>query len=180
MPNWCENTLFVYGPEADVQRFKQDVKAVEVGDGGLAVPGASAGEYREIPLSFERHLPTPTDENGELTKGDNERGMPDWYNWRVENWGTKWDLDDSTTLDDLDPDYLRYSFDTAWSPPVEWLTFVAQQYPTLSFKLDYREPGMCFEGVLDVHKGDVQRNESWDMHDASWPDVREFDEAYGV
>lgn len=40
----------------------------------------------------------------------------DWYNWCVENWGTKWDACEPTTVCDED-DCLSFEFDTAWAPP---------------------------------------------------------------
>jgi len=40
-----------------------------------------------------------------------------WYAWRLENWGTKWDIYNST-CDRIDANALVLQFDTAWSPPI--------------------------------------------------------------
>jgi len=40
----------------------------------------------------------------------------DWYEWRLDNWGTKWDIYDSN-CDRIDANTLQLLFYTAWSPP---------------------------------------------------------------
>ena len=40
----------------------------------------------------------------------------DWYDWRVENWGTKWEIYNAT-CDRMDANTLVLDFYTAWSPP---------------------------------------------------------------
>jgi hypothetical protein len=39
-----------------------------------------------------------------------------WYDWRIENWGTKWEIYDAT-CDRMDANTLVLYFYTAWSPP---------------------------------------------------------------
>ena len=41
----------------------------------------------------------------------------DWYEWRLENWGTKWDVYE-TRCDRIDANTLHLYFYTAWSPPM--------------------------------------------------------------
>lgn len=70
----------------------------------------------------------------------------DWYNWNVRNWGTKWDVAvadkeewPETELHDESKTSLGYKFNTAWSPPIEAITKLAEQYPSLNFNLSYEE-----------------------------------------
>lgn len=44
-------------------------------------------------------------------------GFPNWYDWRIENWGTKWNVDDEVSVIDIDEDNYEIRFDTAWSLP---------------------------------------------------------------
>ena len=44
------------------------------------------------------------------------------------------------------PDYAQYGFDTAWSPPETLIEKVSVDWPTLTFRLEYEEPGMNFAG----------------------------------
>ena len=41
----------------------------------------------------------------------------DWYNWRLDNWGTKWDIYE-THCNRIDANTLSMTFYTAWSPPI--------------------------------------------------------------
>ena len=54
-------------------------------------------------------VPEPRDDAGEPTSG--------WYDWRLEHWGTKWDIYNAT-CERMDANTLVLSFDTAWSPPI--------------------------------------------------------------
>ena len=40
-----------------------------------------------------------------------------WYGWRLDNWGTKWDIYDAH-CDRIDANTLQLYFNTAWSPPM--------------------------------------------------------------
>lgn len=40
-----------------------------------------------------------------------------WYDWRIENWGTKWEIYDAR-CDRMDANTLVLYFYTAWSPPI--------------------------------------------------------------
>ena len=40
-----------------------------------------------------------------------------WYDWRLDNWGTKWDIYE-THCNRIDANTLSMTFYTAWSPPI--------------------------------------------------------------
>jgi len=69
------------------------------------------------------------------------------YENAIERWGTKWDIVEQNVA--INPFDTR--FETAWTPPRQWLRNVAQQYPDITFKLDYYEPGVGFRGVIHAH-----------------------------
>lgn len=59
-----------------------------------------------------------------------------WYDWRIENWGTKWDAYDqfSEESDDSSGSYTgRYIFNTAWAPPVPVIRRLATIFPDITF-----------------------------------------------
>ncbi len=179
-PNWCTNTLGVHGKPEDVKKFMDDVKFVEVGEDF----GMAAGETRELPLSFNAHLPTPDQSKFEGMDYKERSADPDyWHTWNVDNWGTKWDLNNETCVDvfvggtETGLSTAIYNFDTAWSPPEAWLSHVAPLYPTLSFKLEYREEGMGFAGVLGFHKGSLVEDKTWECYYHS--DVDTYEDIYG-
>ena len=71
-----------------------------------------------------------------------------WYNWRVHNWGTKWDAY-TMEIDDTDmPHGFEVNFETAWSPPEEICNAIREQYDDLSISWFYDEPGCEIAGYL--------------------------------
>ena len=67
-----------------------------------------------------------------------------WYSWNVENWGTKWETS-VYSWEKLNDNSIRMNFDTAWSPPIAFYDFLAQNtewYVTAT----YCEEGMGFVG----------------------------------
>lgn len=165
MPNWCTNVLTVEGDPDVVQKFREDSTFVEVGpDAGMA-----DGDTKVLPFSFEAHFPTPRMPDGKMlgepqnpSPGVSWTGDDNWYDWRCRNWGTKWDLSDETEVH-AEPGYLEYRFDTAWAPPVEFITKVAAKYPELSFGLCYEEGGMCFAGEAEWENGTQTRDDQWEV-----------------
>jgi hypothetical protein len=144
MPNWCSNTLKVTGPKSDLSRFFRENKGTK---------GC---------LSFERRAPTPEDMKkkkvrpaGDLGGIYGTRPPRDWYEWRIQNWGTKWDIDDTDLVCSYNQHGLKYAFDTAWSPPVAWLETVCASYPELEFVLQYEELGMGFDGQVHASEGEI-------------------------
>ena len=81
---------------------------------------------------FEYFMPNP--------KGEWE------YSWSVENWGTKWDIKgEEINVIQVDEDRIIISFDTAWSPPIEFY----EHLESLGYEVVgmYYEPGMAFCGI---------------------------------
>ena len=87
----------------------------------------------------EEFLPMPED------TGD------DWYNWNVNNWGTKWDIGAQREQYGLKAtrvgNQISAGFDSAWSPPVGlYEKLVELGY---NVRATYWEPGMAFCGIWD-------------------------------
>jgi hypothetical protein len=73
-----------------------------------------------------------------------------WYNWCVNNWGTKWDIgSDNGEVHGLNPTIVdneaTMSFDSAWSPPIGlYKELVLRGFRVIA---SYFEPGMGYCGV---------------------------------
>ena len=78
----------------------------------------SLGKKGELPIIEEHKL-----KNGEVMKffkfkSTNEQDTR-WYNWRLEKWGTKWDVPkDDIEITEINNGSIVIGFDTAWSPPI--------------------------------------------------------------
>ena len=88
MPNWVSNRISIHGQTEQLQEvYAEWCKPRPDGVG----------------FSFQNLIPRPETEEG------------NWYNWNINNWGTKWDA--CHGYDEWATDYLALAFDTAWSPP---------------------------------------------------------------
>jgi hypothetical protein len=72
-----------------------------------------------------------------------KHGYKDWYDWNINNWGTKWDFA-LESIERTDANTVSGSFESAWSPP----TTAYERLMELGFEIEafYYEPGMCFVG----------------------------------
>lgn len=76
----------------------------------------------ELPyIDFNAIIPPPEDMfTGNLSIEDRqycaEAGIPNWYDWQIQNWGTKWNAYSQEILENSH-DCLKLQFDTAWAPP---------------------------------------------------------------
>ena len=95
--------------------------------------GRERGKVGELPV------------NGRFQSTDQQDDR--WYDWRVQNWDTKWDCYDVVVTDD-DPDCAEIEFNTAWSPPEAVCRALRDQYPDVDISWFYDEPGCEIAGYL--------------------------------
>ena len=129
MPNWCENHVYI---ESTPEQIEAIIAAI-LNDGDKKL------------LDYLRPEPvfqTEEEENATL--------MPNWYSWRVGNWGTKWEVDAEIVSHSVSDGWINIAFDSAWSPPVEALAYWESQDPeNRSYNIRYIEWGMMFCGEHD-------------------------------
>jgi hypothetical protein len=74
-------------------------------------------------------------------------GCPSWYEWRIINWGTKWEVgDEGPCIETDEPTFLELQFDTAWGPAVVVYAALVAQNPDLDFEGWFLEAGNNFAG----------------------------------
>ena len=91
MPNWCDNQLSITGPNSVIDKIEKIVKE----ESNNAENGL---------LQFFHPMPKELleTEAGPIAKTKKEKnarqarklefGAENWYDWRVNNWGTKWEV----------------------------------------------------------------------------------------
>lgn len=97
-----------------------------------------------------------------------ETGYHDWYTWNIANWGTKWAPDvHGKALINIHEDVasLRITFDTAWGPAEGLIAKLSEKWPTLTFIIDYSEPGMDFYGASAWKAGESKYENTQDYAD---------------
>ena len=114
----------------------------------------SLNNFHPMPRELECTVSPSSPRNKALI---DKYGADNWCDWCTRNWGTKWDV--QAVLEAEGEGYLEYSFQSAWSPPLEWLEKVTWDYPGLSFRLKYEEEGAGLIGVATAEEGNV-RNRS--------------------
>jgi hypothetical protein len=61
-------------------------------------------------------------------------GAHNWYEWCLQNWGTKWNSYESSTISDNELYFL-----TAWSPPIRVIMELSKKFPENTFTLKYAD-----------------------------------------
>jgi hypothetical protein len=91
-------------------------------------------------------------------------GAPNWYEWRCQHWGTKWNACDAEVTDNGDGS-LHVQFDHGFpSRPRK----AGGDFPTLNFEGAAEEPGMEIFITFEGRKGkftwgeDQEAREAWD------------------
>tara|TARA_R100000655_G_scaffold1785_3_gene6779 strand:- start:2511 stop:2951 length:441 start_codon:yes stop_codon:yes gene_type:complete len=123
----------------------------------INIPLIERGEGKEDDywFSFDVIVPQPKHEIVEIENSSPEYVLEDgsifdWYEWRYDNWGVKWDRSDIDFIDN-DEDSIYMRFDTAWNQPVEIHNKVREilgKKTNVSMSWFYHEPDMEIAGYL--------------------------------
>ena len=132
MPNWCDNTVYI---------THDDPKKIQI-----LVDAWKANKF------FGTIYPEPDYNKVEVRptfpqiKGNNDPVKPEsaWWDWRVQNWGTKWEITTDEAYIDIHENEIRVGFSTAWSPP----TGIYDRLVNDGYSVDayYYESGCAFCG----------------------------------
>lgn len=153
MPNWCANNLTVRGADAQT----------------IATAIAAEGDFFKAILPVPPELLEQSSPNRHNPAEMLEKyGAADWYDWAVNNWGTKWDCADPD-VQHVSEDEIIVRFDTAWAPPLG--IYAALEQRGNFVEAMYHEPGMGFVG-----KYTLGCDESYE--DNNCP--KDLDEFYGI
>jgi hypothetical protein len=131
MPNWCYNNVDITATTDEQKELLQRI--VDRGeDEGVF------NTVRPLPEALKETVKGSGEEEQEVFVD----GVNNWYDWQVNNWGTKWDV--NPLDEDYDGTTLSLSFDSAWSPPIALYEYLVEQGFEVS--ANYYEPGMDYAG----------------------------------
>jgi hypothetical protein len=80
------------------------------------------------------------------------------YQWCLQNWGTKWGIYHARIEAQKligKKGRVKFTCQSAWSPPLPVIKAMSDKFPSLKFKLKYYEGGMGFKGIYIVEGGTV-------------------------
>ena len=165
MPNHCHNRVTIYGSSNDTDETREQIAKLKEIFSGESIFGQIIPEpdWANTPLTEEtagNWLNSNRGKVGELpVKVEGDYGISHrfpstnvaddrWYDWRLQNWDTKWDAYDVEVVDP-DPENLEIEFNTAWSPPEAICHALREKYEdTVAISWFYDEPGCEIAGYL--------------------------------
>lgn len=157
MPNWCDNRVYIEAPPAEIEAI---IAAVQ-NDGDKKL------------LNYLR----PEPEHGPDVVGE----MPNWWNWRIANWGTKWEVQAEIISHSVADGWINLAFESAWSPPIDALYHWEAQSPeNRGFDIRYIEWGMMFCGEADSQGINECFNIPYSVEDANNTIPYELNEEFGI
>lgn len=159
MPNWVRTELEFSGKQEDVETLLKTVITVE--DGNRVFNFIKIIPYPKYWECPEKYLILPS----EINANDNHKILKesglyaenfhinvmeeypylDWYTWRCDNWGTKWDADVVDITENI------VTFNTAWAfarPVVEKLS---KMFPSVTISYRFADEDLgnnCGSGFI--------------------------------
>jgi len=172
MPNWCYNT---------VELTHEDPKMIARAKSAFLDKGL-LNEFVPVPESLRitaGYLGDDAEQKAlEAQEAENLKvhGYRNWYDYCVNEWGTKWDVH-GQEVNDI-PNGVILTFDSAWAPP----TGAYDKLLGLGFEVraTYYEPGMGFCGVWDNGQDDEYSLGGLNSDEVAELLPPELDEAYGI
>ena len=175
MPNWCDNQVTITGPNSVIDKIEKIVKE----ESNNAENGL---------LQFFHPMPKELleTEAGPIAKTKKEKnarqarklefGAENWYDWRVNNWSTKWEVcefygvDRQHLNDSLDESTISFAFSSAWAPPIGAYEQFLADNENCSLKAYYYEGGCDFMGEWDNGIDDCYQPSDYKSTDDFWQD----------
>ena len=175
MPNWCNNSVELYHEDpAMLERARTAFNK-----------GALLHEFIPVPLCLTEtiagsHADPVMQAALEKSEQDNLNAYnyKNWYDFCVNEWGTKWDVGaDGQPAQDIEGG-LMLNFDSAWAPPVNAYERLMEQ--GFRIRALYHESGMCFAGIWEDGDDDFYEYGSMSSDEVEKQLPVELDEAFGI
>lgn len=158
MPNHITNRLTIIGEETEVSRVLSEIKGSEDDrfiDFNTFAPMPnelrnttsptriiSQEDYDKQEERIAKDELTDIEKSFGVSRGLTKRisaeyedkfGADNWYDWSLNNWGTKWNAYDQSDNGD------EIVFCTAWSTPVNAMQLLSAKYPEIEFRIQYAD-----------------------------------------
>ena len=174
MPNWCNNSVEIYHADpAMIERVRKGFN-----DGGLLSELLPCPQELTETVSGSMGEDKRAEHEAQQAANVEKYGYANWYDFCVNEWGTKWDVGaDGNPAQDI-PGGLMLGFESAWSPPIG----AYEKLTEMGFRIRamYYEPGMAFAGIWEEGSDDYYDYGGLDSAGIADTLPVELDEAFGI
>ena len=174
MPNWCNNSVEIYHADpAMIERVRKGFN-----DGGLLSELLPCPQELTETVSGSMGEDKRAEHEAQQAANVEKYGYANWYDFCVNEWGTKWDVGaDGNPAQDI-PGGLMLGFESAWSPPIG----AYEKLTEMGFRIRamYYEPGMAFAGIWEEGSDDYYDYGGLDSAGIAEQLPVELDEAFGI
>tara|TARA_B100001142_G_scaffold322271_1_gene370242 strand:- start:585 stop:1238 length:654 start_codon:yes stop_codon:yes gene_type:complete len=172
MPNWCDNQVSITGPNSVIDKIEKILKADDTHENtGL--------------LNFFKPMPKVLEGTTSPSSSADKpqpmvEGFDNWYDWRVENWSTKWEVCEFYGVDRQHHEAgksglsltstISFGFSSAWAPPIGAYEQFLIDNEDCSLRAFYYEGGCDFMGEWDNGSDDCYAPSDYKSTDDFWQD----------
>ena len=174
MPNWCNNTVVLkHSDPAMIERARKAFNGEGLLQEFIPVPKELTETVSGI-VGMDKQAEHEAQQAANIKK----YGYANWYDFCVNEWGTKWEVGaDGNPAQDI-PGGLMLGFESAWSPPIA----AYEKLLDMGFEIEamYYEPGMAFAGIWDNGRDDYYEYGGMSSDEIAETLPAELDEAFGI
>ena len=170
MPNWCDNQITITGPNSVIDKIEKIVN-----DESNNIENGLLQFFHPMPKELMETEKSSDDKK--MNKQPFVDGVNNWYDWRVNNWGTKWEL---CEFYGVDRQYLTeqsegestisFSFSSAWAPPIGAYEKFLENNSNCFLRAYYYEGGCDFMGLWEDGVDDCYAPSDYKSTDDFWQD----------
>jgi hypothetical protein len=141
MPNWCDNNISITGPNSVIDKIEKITKD----------EGRLLNYFYPMPTELDNTTADGSKDKAMMKK----HGYSNWYDWAVDNWSTKWDVNEffgverHNLIDSLDESTITFAFSSAWAPPIGAYEHFIDENSNVTIRATYFEGGCDFMGIWD-------------------------------
>lgn len=189
MPNHCSNKFTISGiTKNQWLEIASTIDFSEDSQSSFLKTFYPEPKWEIIPNEL-RELASIADASGLRCRSNGTQDLR-WYDWRIQHWGTKWDIFDCSNefLQEEPGTEFSVSFSTAWSPLSEnCMQEISKRFPGALLTNFYEEDGEDFCGVTVAQNGiafdySTELSEIRELYVrkeiTNLPDDADIDEAY--
>ena len=140
MPNWCNNNITITGPKKVIDKIEKITKKDK--------PGL-LNYFHPMPKGLRDTTADGSKDKAMIKK----YGYSSWYDWAVDNWSTKWDVNEFHGVErtelGIDESEISFGFDSAWAPPINAYDKFIEDNSNVTIRATYFEGGCDFMGIWD-------------------------------